>query len=287
MYADLHLHTRFSDGTYSPEELASEASRHQLKAIALTDHDTVEGCAPMAEACEAVQIEFIPGCEFTAAAPSGMELHILGYFLNTRDSQLLTTLGHYQGVRQDRIRKMVAKLNELGVPLAESAVFELAGCRAPGRPHVARALVQAGFCESSDQAFDLYLKMNRPAWTPKEKMPLVDTIELIHRVGGVAVMAHPGLNRCDDLIPSFAAMGLDGIECFHSRHTGGDSERYRRLADQNGLLISGGSDCHGMNKGHPLIGGVKLPYAFVERLRERHHKMVSQQSTQTGSSVNR
>ncbi|MBI1839827.1 MAG: PHP domain-containing protein [Verrucomicrobia bacterium] len=286
MYADLHLHTRFSDGTYSPEELAQKAADHQLKAIALTDHDTVEGCAPTARACEALQVEFIPGCEFTAAAPSGMELHVLGYFLDTRNELLLRELAHYQDVRQDRVRRMVAKLNDLGVALPESAVFELAGCRAPGRPHVARALVQAGLCATSDQAFDLYLKMNRPAWVPKEKMALKHAIGVIHGAGGVAVMAHPILNRCDDLIPSFVEMGLDGLECYHSRQSGVDSDRYRRMADQLGILVSGGSDCHGMNKGRPLIGGVKLPYSFVERLRERHQLIRDTLPAQGGDPVN-
>ena len=283
MYADLHLHTRYSDGTYTPAELASEAQRHGLTAIALTDHDTVEGCAEMVEECRLRGVEFIPGCELTAQAETGTELHILAYFLDTSHAELLAELARYQAVRQERISRMVARLNELGVPLPESVVLAIAGCRAPGRPHVARALVQEGFCASSDEAFERYLKVNRPAWVPKDKMNVAQAIALIHRAGGVAVMAHPALNRCDELIPSFAGLGLDGLECFHSRHSGADSDRYRRMADRLGLLVSGGSDCHGMNKGQPLIGGVRLPYAFVERLRERHQKIVS--STHTGSHV--
>lgn len=267
--ADLHLHTRFSDGTYSPEELATEAARHGLHAVALTDHDTVEGCSLMAEACASRGIEFIDGCEFTAQASNGAELHILGYYLETDHSQLLSVLAHYQGVRQERIRQMVQRLNEMGVPLEAERVFVLAGCRSPGRPHIARALVQAGLCATSDEAFERYLKMHRPAWVPKAKLSVEEAIGLIHRAGGVAVMAHPALNRADDLIPELAALGLDGLECWHSRHSPADTDRYRRIADQLHLLVSGGSDCHGMNKGCPLIGGVKIPYPFVERLRER------------------
>lgn len=273
--ADLHLHTRFSDGTYSPEELATEAARHGLQAVALTDHDTVEGCGLMAKACADRDLEFIPGCELTAQASTGTELHILGYYLQTDHDRLLSVLEHYQQVRQERIRQMVQRLNEIGVSLEAQQVFDLAGCRAPGRPHIARALVQAGVCSSSDEAFDRYLKMNRPAWVPKAKMTVGDAIDLIHEAGGVAVMAHPALNRIDDLIPQLAELGLDGLECWHSRHSPADSDRYRRMADQLHLLVSGGSDCHGMNKGCPLIGGVKIPYPFVERLRERRDEVRS------------
>ncbi len=269
MDADLHLHTRFSDGTYTPDELAGEASRFGLRAVALTDHDTVEGCGPMAEACQRLGLEFIPGCELTAQTETGTELHILAYYLQIEHPRLLTELGHYQTVRQQRIWQMVARLNELGVPLQAEAVFAIAGCRAPGRPHIARALVAGGFCKSSDEAFDRYLKMNRPAWVGKAKMSAPEAIALIHEAGGVAVMAHPGLNRCDDVIPRLAAAGLDGLECLHSRHSSADSERYRTIAARHSLLLTGGSDCHGMNKGEPLIGSVKIPYQWVERLRER------------------
>ncbi len=273
-YADLHLHTRFSDGTYSPEELAGEAQKFGFTAIALTDHDTVEGCAPMAVACEKRGVEFVPGCELTAQAENGAELHILAYLIDILHPRLLTELSRYQQVRQDRIRQMVAKLNELGVALKPEVVFEIAGCRAPGRPHIARALVQEGICATSDEAFDRFLKMHRPAWVPKAKMSAADAIALIHEAGGVAVMAHPGLNRLDDMIPRFAQLGLDGLECFHSKHSTADELRYVALAGELGLLITGGSDCHGMNKGQPLIGAVKLPYDRVTALKARHQQIL-------------
>src|SRR5262245_33826152 len=141
MFADLHLHTFFSDGTFSPEEVASHGKRHKLAALALTDHDTVEGCARMAAACKIAGIEFIPGTELTAEQ-DGNELHILGYFLDTQNSRLLSEITKFQNVRQNRIREMVARLNELNVPLKVEDVFALANCRSPGRPHVARAMVK-------------------------------------------------------------------------------------------------------------------------------------------------
>ncbi|MDB6020332.1 MAG: hypothetical protein JWQ04_189 [Pedosphaera sp.] len=267
-YADLHLHTNFSDGTYSPEELVSHGQRHELSAMALTDHDTVEGCARMAAACEAAGIEFVSGTELTAEL-SDIELHLLAYCFDLDNQKLLAEVGRFQIVRQNRIREMVARLNELGIPLEADAVFAIANCRSPGRPHVARALVQGGFCGSMDEAFDRFLRVNRPAWVPKFKMSAVEAIELVHQAGGVAVMAHPGLNRTDDVIPEMVEAGLDGIECFHSKHSTAVSNHYLQLADQYHLLVTGGSDCHGMNKGKPLIGSIKLPYQHVEKIKER------------------
>ena len=140
----------------------------------------------------------------------------------------------------------------------------------PGRPHVARALVQAGLCGSLDEAFERFLKKNRPAWVPKCKdVRAGRASHLIHQAGGVAVMAHPGLNRTDDIIPEMVEAGLDGIECFHTKHSAATSEHYLQMADKYHLLVTGGSDCHGMSKGKPLIGTVKLPYQHVEKLKAK------------------
>jgi 3',5'-nucleoside bisphosphate phosphatase len=266
--ADLHLHSHFSDGTYSPEELAAHARHCGLAAIALTDHDSVEGCPGTAQACEAAGIEFVVGTELTAEQ-DGNELHILGYCFDTQNVRLLTQIARFQAVRQNRIREMVARLNRLKVPLSADAVFALANCRAPGRPHVARALVAAGLCANLDQAFERFLKRNRPAWVPKLKMSGEEALDLIHQAGGVAVLAHPGLNRTDQAIPSLVEAGLDGIECFHTKHSTATSEHYLQLADRFQLMVTGGSDCHGLSKGIPLIGTVKVPYQHVETLKAR------------------
>jgi len=268
MFADLHLHTAFSDGTYTPEELVLQAQRLGFGAVALTDHDTVEGCPPTAAACALAGIEFITGTELTAEQ-DGHEIHILGYCVDISNQKLLQEIGKFQNVRQNRIREMVARLNELNVPLHAEAVFELANCRSPGRPHVARALVDAGLCETLDEAFERFLRKNRPAWVPKFKMSAPCAIELIHEAGGVAVMAHPGLNRTDEVIPGMVEAGLDGLECFHTKHSTSISEHYLELADRFHLLATGGSDCHGLSKGKPVMGSVKLPYQHVEKLKER------------------
>src|SRR5271154_2669909 len=235
-FADLHLHTSFSDGTFTPEELVLHAQKNGLACIALTDHDTVEGCADAAKACAAVQMEFIPGTELTAEL-GDTELHLLGYFLDTHNEKLLTEISKFQIVRQSRIHEMVAAINKLGVPLTAETVFALANCKSPGRPHVARALVKAGFVANLDEAFERFLKKGRPAWVPKAKMSALEGIELIHQAGGLVVMAHPGLNRTDEIIPALVDAGLDGIECFHSKHSLAMSARYLEIADKFNLLV--------------------------------------------------
>ena len=267
-FADLHLHTNFSDGTFSPEEVVAHAANHGLAAIALTDHDTVEGCARTALACGAAGIEFIPGTELTAEH-DGNEIHILGYLVDLKNPKLLADLAKFQAVRQNRIREMAARLNQLNVPLHADAVFALASCRSPGRPHVARALVNAGLCASLDEAFERFLKKDRPAWVPKMKMSAQDAIHLIHQANGLAVMAHPGLNRTDEVIPDLVDAGIDGIECFHTKHSATTAQRYLEIARRFNLVVTGGSDCHGLSRGKPLIGTVKIPYQYVEKLKCR------------------
>jgi predicted metal-dependent phosphoesterase TrpH len=266
MFADLHIHSLFSDGTFTPEEIAFRGRTHGLSLLALTDHDTLEGCPRMEAACHAQGIEFLPGAELTAEV-DGNELHLLAYCMDQHHEELLVELARFQEVRQNRIREMVAKLNALGIPLDPEAVFRLANCRSPGRPHVGRALVEAGICPTQDEAFERFLKRNRPAWVPKFKMSAVETIQLIHRSGGVAVLAHPGLNRSDDVIPGLVAAGLDGIECYHTKHSNSTTQHYVALAEQYRLLVTGGSDCHGMNKGRPLLGTIKLPCQHVQQLK--------------------
>ncbi|MFN3409463.1 MAG: PHP domain-containing protein [Limisphaerales bacterium] len=267
MFADLHLHSTFSDGTFAPEEIVGHGRRLGFAVLALTDHDTLEGCPRMAAACAAAGIECVLGAELTAELGEH-ELHILGYGLDPENQRLKEALARFQVVRQNRIREMVARLNELGLPLDGDSVFAQANCRAPGRPHVARALVAAGHCGSLDEAFERFLKKHRPAWVPKARMSAREAMELIHAAGGVAVLAHPGLNQCDEVIPELVRAGLDGIECYHTKHGAGTAARYLNFARQYGLLVTGGSDCHGRNKGRPLIGGVKLAGHYVHKLQK-------------------
>jgi 3',5'-nucleoside bisphosphate phosphatase len=266
-FADLHLHTLFSDGTFTPEELVLRAQKAGLACIALTDHDSVEGCDRAAAACAKVQMDFIAGAELTAEHQD-TEVHILGYFLDTKNPVLLKRIAEFQAVRQNRINEMCAALNKLGIPLKAESVFALANCKSPGRPHVARALVKEKLIDNLDEAFERFLKKGKPAWVPKTKMSALESVELIHQAGGLAVMAHPGLNRTDDIIPALVKAGLDGIECFHTKHSTVMAERYLEIAEKYNLLVTGGSDCHGFSKKQPLIGTVKLPYDHVEKMKQ-------------------
>lgn len=248
--------------------IVGQAGRHQLAALALTDHDTVEGCPEAAAHCLRAGLDFIPGVEFTAEW-HGRELHLLAYQVDIQFPPLLKALSLYQSARQNRIREMVSRLNHLGVPLQADTVFSLAKCRSPGRPHVGRALVHYGHCYDLEEAFELFLKKNRPAWVPKHRVSATDLIQLTHQAGGLAVMAHPGLNHFDEAIPELAACGLDGLECFHTKHTPEITEQYLKVAQRHQLLVTGGSDCHGYGKGMPTMGGVRLPLSYLEPFRAR------------------
>jgi 3',5'-nucleoside bisphosphate phosphatase len=267
-FADLHLHTNFSDGTFTPEELVLHAQKAGLACIAVTDHDSVEASARAAAACAAVNMEFVSGTELTAEHDD-TELHVLGYFLDTSNEKLLAEITKFQAVRQNRIHEMVTRINEMGLPLQAESVFGLANCKSPGRPHVARAMVKEGLVRNLDEAFERFLKKGCPAWVPKSKISALDAIDLVHQAGGIAIMAHPGLNRTDNIIPGLVDAGLDGIECFHTKHSTATSERYLEIADTYHLLVTGGSDCHGYSKGKPLIGTVRLPYDHVGKMKER------------------
>ena len=240
----------------------------ELAAIALTDHDTIEGCQRQAEACVEYGIEFIPGTELSTDI-QGHEMHLLGYFLDIENEELIQETTRYQENRTNRVHDLVQQLNSIGVGLHADQVFDLAKCKAPGRPHVARALVKHGFCGTMDEAFTRYLRKGAPGWTPKVNAPFEEGIRLIHQAGGIAVMAHPGLNKIDHLIPDMVHAGLDGIECWHSKHPKSTTKRYREMAARLGLLSTGGSDCHGPGKGHPIIGTVRVPYEILDEMKRR------------------
>src|SRR5260370_25024962 len=171
----------------------------------------MEGCPRMAAACQAAGIEFIPASELTAEL-NGTEIHQLGYFLDIENQKLQAALAKFQEVRRRRVREMAARLNQLNVPLQAEAVFALANCGAPGRPHVARALVQGGFCGSLDEAFERFLNVGKPAWAPKFQISAVHAIALIHQAVALAAMPHPHLTPADETIPEVALPAMNALQ---------------------------------------------------------------------------
>jgi predicted metal-dependent phosphoesterase TrpH len=268
--ADLHVHTSLSDGTHPPEEVAELAGRAGLKTIAITDHDVVDGVAPARKKGNEIGVEVIPGIEFSTETP-GAEVHILGYFVNCADLTLTETLGKVQEDRVRRVYKIVEKLKALKVEIEAEDVLAISGKKAPGRPHVARALINRGAVATFKEAFNRYLDFRSPAYVPHYKLVPADAIGLIKRAGGIAVFAHPGTSNCDELIPGMINDGLRGLEVYYSGHGVSKTRHYLDLAKKLGLLVTGGSDFHGVDSGREVkLGELTIPDRLVEKLKDEH-----------------
>jgi hypothetical protein len=282
--ADLHLHTRYSDGVWSPAEVVREAARRGLAAIAITDHDTLDAIPEALEAAvgrvpsrgaasgDAAYngIEVIPGVEITCHIDMS-EVHMLGYFFGDawKDRALRAVLEHAKHIRQQRVEHFVAKLNQLGVALTLADVAACSDCGTLGRPHVAMALVRRKVVGSVEEAFERFLKRGKPGYVERYRMTAAEAIGHIRRAGGIAVLAHPGLNRVDHRLRELTDQGMGGLEVWHSRHSVTQVERYRQLAHELNLVPTGGSDCHGPLRGAPLLGTVTVPYERLQQLRHR------------------
>ena len=267
-YIDLHLHSTQSDGSSSPTQVVQRAAELGLSAISLTDHDSVAGVQEAQNIGRDIGVEVIPGTELSVQE-AGMDIHILGYFIDPENPELLAYLQKFQDARRDRAEKIVARLNRLGVRITMAQVLYKAGDGAIGRPHVADVLVEEGFVFSHDHAFQKYLGYGKPAYQPKFVLTLREAVEVIHAAGGLASLAHPLLYRRDDIIPDLIKQGLDGIEVIHVRHDHAAVRRYSDMAKHYGLLTTGGSDCHGDGRGQAVIGTVQVPSTFLDAMREK------------------
>lgn len=265
-YADLHLHTDFSDGTFPPERLVMEASRLGFSAIAITDHDILDGIEPALSAGKQYGLEIIPGVELSSES-GGEEVHILGYYVDWQNQQFCERLQEFRTSRRIRAMKMVDKLNQLGLDMEYDDVLERADLSAIGRPHVANALVERGHVATVSEAFYRFLGDGGPAYVPKQKLSPAEAITMILDVGGVPILAHPGMSQ-QDILLELASLGLMGVEAFHPSHSAQLSYYYCDLARRYGLLITGGSDCHGEAKGVMTMGSIRLPYKYVDALKK-------------------
>lgn len=265
-YADLHLHTVFSDGTYTPEELISASAKRKLSAIAVVDHDTVTGIEPVTQAASLNNIEVISGIELSSEY-EGLEIHILGYLIDYKNTKLTERLNILKQNRIERVYKIVEKLNDMGVALDPVKIFNLSGQGTVGRLHIARALVLEGKVSSVFEAFKKYIGDKCPAYVLGFKFSPSEAIKLIKDAGGISVLAHPYTIHNDELIIKFIGEGLMGLEVYYPEHSQSMVNFYKNLALQHNLLITGGSDCHGSAKGDVRIGSMKVSYELVEKMK--------------------
>lgn len=275
-YVDLHLHTTASDGVKTPSEMVRYAKYKGLQAIAITDHDTIGGLEEGLEEGERIGFEVISGIEISAEHSPG-SMHLLGYFIDIRDSLLNERLKYLQKAREERNPRMVEKLNQLGVHITYEEVLKASGGGQVGRPHFAQVLVEKKYVKNFQEAFDRYLKKGAPAYVDKLRFTPAEAIRFIQEARGVAVLGHPntlGLNgygELERLITDLIKVGLKGIEVFYPEHSALEITQYKGLAEKYGLVTTGGTDYHGIEKEGLDVGvgkgDMKLPYSIVERLK--------------------
>lgn len=242
--ADLHTHTTCSDGTLSPSELVHKANRRDIKVLAITDHDTISGYEPGKAAANALGMEMISGVELSVQFHR-RELHILGYGFDSNHPSLLSYLTYFLEKRDERAKAIVDQLYKLGLQLDYDTIRSENPDAAIGRPHIARALVEAGYVKTAGAAFSKYLGKGRPANVIKELPYAKRAIEMLHEANGIAVLAHPGHWVSDHEVRDLQSIGLDGVEIIHPSHTALLTDFYVRVAENLNLIQSGGSDYHG------------------------------------------
>ena len=265
--ADLHIHTYFSDGSSSPQEVIEDALKAGLSCIAITDHDIVEGVDPTIAAGAVCDIEVVPGIELSSEFEN-CDIHILGYFIDHRNAELLEKIDIFLDARVKRMKQMILNLKGMGVNNIEfEEVSALTHSRAVGRAHLALLLQQKGWVTNFKSAFEKYIGQGCPGYAVKYKQTPFEAIELIRRCGGVAVMAHPMMTQKDELIPQFVRAGLKGLEVYYPNCMTSVIEFYERIAKKNCLIATGGSDAHGKIKSYTYVGKKTVPLSTVEELR--------------------
>ena len=271
-HADLHTHTKASDGTCEPAENVRLAKEAGLNALAITDHDTVAGVPEALAAGTDLGIEVIPGVEVSSVG-SGQDIHVLGYFIPYEDSDFQERLVGLRETRHERNQLLIAKLQELGIPITLESVYrrKQGTDKNIGRPHIAEELIKLGIVATIEEAFEKYLGKGAAAYVNPPRITPQEAIRLIQDAGGAAVLAHPGLYDDDELVQELIAFGLDGIEVNHPDNTAEQRLAYSTWAKEHGLVITGGSDFHGWRGEEPfhaMLGSHTAQMEAVERLRE-------------------
>jgi len=267
--ADLHMHTTYSDGVFSPCELLARVKDAGLQVISITDHDSVSALEDAVAIGRQLEIEVIPGMELSATLDN-REIHILGYFMDFRNKVLLDSLAEFREERMRRAERIVNKLNQMNIPLSMESVLANVSGDSVGRPHIANALVNEGHAEDYQQAFRKYIGDGKPAYERKSSFTPEATVRLIAEAGGLSFLAHPGKSIPEELILQLIKSGLDGIEVVHPAHSPELVRYYRGIVSEYCLLESGGSDFHGGPKNDDgLLGQFCIPTATVDVMRHR------------------
>lgn len=274
---DLHLHTTHSDGSCTPTEVVGLAHQAKVTALAITDHDITSGIPEAIAAGEQYGIEIIPGVEISSIMGSS-ELHILGYFLDWQGSLLNERFKSLRDSRHRRNPQIVDRLQSLGIDITYDEVRALAGSDSVGRPHIARALMDKGVVTSAKEAFDRFLGEGKSAYVPRELPSPAEAIHWIKAARGLAVLAHPTWVKLTDqtlaeLVRQLKAEGLDGVEVYYSTHAARQTREYLSLAQQLDLLVTGGSDFHGLTKPDIEVGigkgSLHIPTTLLSKMKEK------------------
>jgi len=267
-YIDLHMHTDYSDGLASPEELLALVRQSDITAFSVTDHDTLDGYRAVKELLRNGTPELIPGVELSVRHEKA-DIHILAYLFDPDNAELNAALGEFQKRRNDRARLMVEKLNGFKLEITFAEVKEASGHGVIGRPHVAGVLFENDQVPTYQSAFDKYIGNGKPAYVPKENFTPSEAIKAIHAAGGLAILAHPQIDETYRYLEMLVGLGLDGIEAYHSAHTQQSIDRFKHLAERYRLAVSGGSDFHGRMERHGAIGSQHVPATYLAALKQR------------------
>ena len=273
LFVDLHVHTTYSDGSLTPEEVVTIAQKKKLVAIGIADHDTTDGILPALKEGAKRGVEVIPAVELSAEIEgSSEEAHILGYFIDWEDSEFQQQLAVFRKTRENRALEMADRLSRIGIELDRNTLLNKVSTTSIGRLHFAKAMVKQGYAKDIYEAFGKYLIAGKPAYVPKYRLTPENAIKMITDVGGIPVLAHPyfGSHVNREFIGKLAESGLLGIEVWHSKHSQNVTENFTRLAYELGLLITGGSDCHGPFGDQPsLVGTLNIPFSILVELKKR------------------